>query len=197
MIVCAAILALVTGLVAYSIWKFRDRGGPEPKQVEGHKRLEIAWTAAPLAIVAGIFALTLRAMDASDPPSDREPDLTVIAHQWWWEVRYKSGAVTANEIHVPTGKPLVVAVESADVVHDFWVPELGRKIDAVPGHANRVWMQADAAGTYIGACAEYCGVQHAWMRIRRSSPRGSAARSRPLRCPRATPPRAARSSSGR
>ncbi|HEY8074253.1 MAG TPA: cytochrome c oxidase subunit II [Labilithrix sp.] len=165
MIICAAILALVTGLVAYSIWRFRDRGGADPEQVEGNKRLEIAWTAAPLAIVAGIFALTLRAMNASDPPPDREPDLTVIGHQWWWEVRYKSGAVTANEIHVPTGKPLVIAVESADVVHDFWVPELGRKIDAVPGHENHVWMQADAPGTYIGACAEYCGVQHAWMRI--------------------------------
>jgi cytochrome c oxidase subunit 2 len=73
--------------------------------------------------------------------------------------------VTANEIHIPTGKPLVVAVQSADVIHDFWVPDLARKIDAVPGRTSTIWMQADDPGSYVGACAEYCGAQHAWMRI--------------------------------
>ncbi|MGA7119234.1 MAG: hypothetical protein WBY94_04005 [Polyangiaceae bacterium] len=75
------------------------------------------------------------------------------------------GAVTANEIHVPAGKPLVVRLESADVVHDFWVPELGRKMDAIPGRPTSLWMQADQPGAYEGACAEYCGVQHAWMKL--------------------------------
>jgi len=163
--VCGAIFAIVAGLIGYAVFKFRDREGATASQTEGHKRLELAWTAAPAAIVTWLFVLTMRAMNASDPPPDREPDLVVIAHQWWWEVRYASGAVTANELHIPTGKPLVVAIESADVIHDFWVPDLGRKIDAVPGRRVNIWLEADQAGTYLGTCAEYCGVQHAWMRL--------------------------------
>ncbi len=165
LIVCFLIFGLVVALVTTAILRFRDKGGPPPAQNEGNKRLEIAWTLAPVLVLLGIFYLTVRAVSASDPVPDRAPDLTVIAHQWWWEVHYKSGAVTANEIHIPTGTALVVGVESADVIHDFWVPELGRKIDAIPGRSASIWLQADAPGTYIGACAEYCGVQHAWMRI--------------------------------
>jgi cytochrome c oxidase subunit 2 len=165
LIVCGVIFSIVAGLVTFAVIRFRDHGGKPPKQTEGNTRLEIGWTLVPVLILIGLFALTARAMDTSDPPADREPDLTVIAHQWWWEVRYKSGAVTANEIHIPAGKALVVAIESADVAHDFWVPDLARKMDAIPGRTSSIWMQANKPGTYIGACAEYCGPQHAWMRI--------------------------------
>ena len=113
-----------------------------------------------------LLLLTSRTMAIADPPVDRAPDITVFAHQWWWEVRYPSGAITANEIHIPVGKALVVRLESADVVHDFWVPALGRKIDVIPGRPANVWLQADEPGDYLGTCAEYCGAQHAWMRIR-------------------------------
>jgi cytochrome c oxidase subunit 2 len=168
LVVCGVIFAVVAGLVAYCILRFRRRDGDgEPRQIEGHTRLEIAWTLAPVAVLVGILALTARTMSAVDPPADREPDLVVIGHQWWWEVRYPaSGVVTANEIHVPVGRRLLVGVEAADVIHDFWVPELARKVDAVPGHPNHVWMTVTAPGTYLGACAEYCGAQHAWMRLR-------------------------------
>jgi cytochrome c oxidase subunit 2 len=104
-------------------------------------------------------------MAASDAPPDTSPDLVVIGHQWWWEARYPSGAVTANEIHIPVGKDLVVRIESNDVIHDFWAPELGRKIDATPGHPVSIRIQADTPGVYYGACAEYCGAEHAWMRF--------------------------------
>jgi cytochrome c oxidase subunit 2 len=165
-LICGAILAIVTGLIAYCVLRFRKRDDAEPKQVEGHTRLEIAWTIAPALILIALFALTVRAVRGSDPEvAVNDPDLTVVAHQWWWEVRYKSGAITANEIHIPTGRPLTIRVESADVVHDFWVPDLGRKIDAIPGTPVAIQMQADEPGTYLGACAEYCGTQHAWMRI--------------------------------
>ena len=165
-LICGAILAIVTGLIAYSAYRFRKRDEADPKQIEGHTRLEIAWTIAPCLIVIGLFALTIRAVRGSDPEvAVGEPDLTIVAHQWWWEVRYKSGAVTANEIHIPTGRPLTVRIESADVVHDFWVPDLARKIDAIPGTPVAIQMQADEPGTYLGTCAEYCGTQHAWMRI--------------------------------
>jgi cytochrome c oxidase subunit 2 len=166
LIVCGVIFAIVAVLVGYCIFAFRAReGAKEPVQTEGHTRLEIAWTIAPLLVVIGLFILTARAMAASDPPADRAADMTVVAHQWWWEARYASGAVTANEIHMPTGTPWLVDLQSDDVIHDFWVAELGRKIDITPGHPTHVWLQADKAGTYVGACAEYCGSQHAWMRI--------------------------------
>jgi cytochrome c oxidase subunit II len=166
LVVCAVVGAVVAGLVATCVIRFRAGNRPsEPPQVHGNTSLEITWTLIPLAIVVGLFVLTARAMAASDPPPDREPDIVVIGHQWWWEARYASGAITANELHVPAGKDLLVRIESADVIHDFWVPQLGRKMDAVPGHPSTIWMQADAPGTYLGACAEYCGAQHAWMRI--------------------------------
>ena len=173
LIVCGIVLAIVTGLVAYCIVKFRAKdGAKEPVQTHGHTRLEIAWTMAPFLIVLGLFFLTARTMAAADPPEGRAPDLTVIAHQWWWEARYPSlapgqaGVVTANEIHLPVSKQVLVELQSADVIHDFWVPTLARKIDAIPGRPNHFWISADAPGTYDGTCAEYCGAEHAWMRIR-------------------------------
>jgi cytochrome c oxidase subunit 2 len=166
LVVCAAIGLLVTVLVGLCIVKFRAGVRPDvPPQTHGNSRLEIGWTLGPLAIVIALFVLSARAMAQSDPPADREPDIVVIGHQWWWEARYPNGAVTANEIHVPAGKDLLLRIESEDVIHDFWVPNLGRKIDAIPGHPSSIWMQADVPGTYLGACAEYCGSQHAWMRI--------------------------------
>jgi cytochrome c oxidase subunit II len=95
-------------------------------------------------------------------------DVVVVGHQWWWEGRYPGrggGAVTANEIHIPIGRRLRVRVDSADVIHSFWVPQLGPKMDMIRGHPNFVWLGADRAGTYEGACSEFCGDQHAWMRF--------------------------------
>ncbi|MCA9621673.1 MAG: cytochrome c oxidase subunit II [Myxococcales bacterium] len=166
LVICGVIGALVTGLVGYCVLRFRAKpGDPLPIQVQGNTKLELLWTLIPLAIVGWIFALTLRAAAASDPPAEGDPDLVVMAHQWWWEIRYPSGAVTANEIHIPAGKRLLVRVESADVIHDFWVPQLARKIDAIPGRPNFVSLQANAPGRYEGTCAEFCGAQHAWMRL--------------------------------
>jgi cytochrome c oxidase subunit 2 len=163
--ICAAVFLLVTVLVVCCVVRFRADGAREPEQVEGNARLEVVWTIAPVLVLTWLLVLTVRAMNGSDPPVDRDPDVTIIGHQWWWEARYPSGAVAANEIHVPTGKPLVFRLESADVIHDFWVPELGRKMDATPGRPTSIWLEADRPGTYTGACAEYCGLQHAWMRI--------------------------------
>jgi cytochrome c oxidase subunit 2 len=128
--------------------------------------LEIIWTVGPTLIVICLFALTARGMRQSDPPANQEPDLIVIGHQWWWEIRYPgTGVTTANEIHIPVGRKFLVRLESADVIHDFWVPALARKIQLIPGQTNHIWLAADAVGTYGGECAEYCGAQHAWMRF--------------------------------
>jgi cytochrome c oxidase subunit 2 len=165
LLVCGTVFLVVAGLIFYCVVRFRADGVRVPSQIAGHARLEIAWTIVPILILGGLLVLSVRAMAASDPPVDREPDITIVGHQWWWEARYPSGVVTANEIHVPTGKALAFRIESADVIHDFWVPQLGRKIDAIPGRPANIWLQADRSGTYAGACAEYCGVEHAWMRI--------------------------------
>ncbi len=168
-IVMAAILALVTTLVLVACFRFRIRKGQdEPRQEYGRPKLEIAWTVAPFLVLLFIFAATIQAMQASDPrpAAGERPDLVIVAHQWWWEARYADGGViAANEIHVPVGKRFLVLLKSADVIHDWWVAPLGPKMDAIPGHPNYFWLEADAAGHYLGTCAEYCGAEHAWMRI--------------------------------
>ena len=164
-----AIFLLVAGLVTYAGWKFRATPGePDPKQVFGSTRWEMAYLIPPVILLSVIFGFTLHVMHASDPPAQASgDDIVVVGHQWWWEVRYpKLGFTTANEIHIPTGTNVQFGFESADVIHDFWVPELGRKIDMIPGRHAMIWLAADHPGTYLGACAEFCGKEHAWMRIR-------------------------------
>ena len=165
--VCAAIFALVTCLIVYIIIRFRRHpGASEPPQVSGYRPLEVLWTLLPLLTLVWLFILTVQAMHVADPAPHGEPDVIITGHQWWWDVVYPgAGVVTANEIHIPVGRQLLLRLESADVIHDFWVPALTRKMDMVPGHPNHIWLAADQPGMYAGACAEFCGVQHAWMRV--------------------------------
>ena len=164
-IIFAVIFAIVAGMIVYALMRCRWREGEgDPKQVAGNTTVEIVWTVIPCLIVATLFLLSWKTMDASDPPPAREPDIVITGHQWWWEARYpKSGVVTANEIHIPAGTPLSIRLESADVLHEFWVAELTRKINTVPGHPNHIWIQSDHPATYLGVCSEFCGTQHAWM----------------------------------
>jgi cytochrome c oxidase subunit 2 len=168
LILSAAVFILVACLVCYSLIRYRARAGAgEPRQTFGSRRLETVWTAIPLVLVTAIFIVTVRAMaliDAPDQPG-RPADLVVTGHQWWWQARYPNGAATAGEIHIPVGKRLLVQIESADVIHDFWVPGLARKMDAVPGRSAYIWLEADVPGTYDGRCSEFCGTQHAWMQF--------------------------------
>jgi cytochrome c oxidase subunit 2 len=163
--ILAGIFAIVAGVIVFALMRFRWREGePDPRQVEGNGTIEIVWTAIPCVIVAALFTLTAQTMSLSDPPPAPAPDLVVVGHQWWWEARYpQSGVVAANEIHIPVGRAMSVQFDSADVLHEFWVPQLARKITAVPGHPNHIWIEADTAGTYLGVCSEFCGTEHAWM----------------------------------
>ena len=166
-VVFALIFVIVTGAITFSIFRFRTRPGePDPTQILGNRKVEIAWTIIPFLIVIFLFFITLGAMNRADPPPAPSADLVITGHQFWWQVDYPgSGVITANEIHIPTGKPLSVRLESADVLHEFWVPKLTRKMSNVPGQPNHIWLQADKPGSYIGQCSEFCGTQHAWMRI--------------------------------
>ncbi len=168
LVILGLIFALVAVLVVFAIVRYRERPGAQlPRQILGSDRLEIVWTAIPILLLAVIFVFTVKVMHAASPSAaSRSPDLLVVGHQWWWEVNYlKSGVVTANELHLPIGQRVLIRLESADVIHDFWVPRLGRKLDAIPGHPGYLWLEADAPGVYLGACAEFCGAEHAWMRF--------------------------------
>jgi len=167
LLISLVIFLIVTMAIALGAHRYRGKDGDaEPRQIFGHKRLELVWTIIPACIVVTILVLSGRVMGKVDAPSNLKPDLVITGHQWWWDARYTaSGARTANEIHIPTGQRWLVEVESADVIHDFWAPNLAPKMDAVPGHPNRIWLEADRPGTYAGACAEFCGAQHAWMRF--------------------------------
>src|SRR4029434_3395354 len=166
-VIFALIFVIVTGAITFSIFRFRARAGaPDPRPIQGNRKVVIAWTIIPFLIVIFLFLITLSAMNRADPPPAPSPDLVITGHQFWWQVDYPgSGVITANEIHIPVGKPLSVRLESKYVLHEFWVPELTRKMSNVPGQPNHIWLQADKSGTYIGQCSEFCGTQHAWMRI--------------------------------
>jgi cytochrome c oxidase subunit II len=130
----------------------------------GPRFIVIAGLVVSGVVLAGTFAVSLRALDALAGPSG-DPALTieVIGRNWWWEARYPNGAVTANEIHIPVGRSVEVKLSTADVIHSFWVPQLNVKQDQVPGMDNRISLLADEPGRYRGQCAEFCGLQHARM----------------------------------
>jgi cytochrome c oxidase subunit 2 len=175
--ICAAIFVVVGGLITFAIIRFRHRDGAdsaEPLQFYGSNRIELAWTVIPVLIVLVLSMATARAVvevQNRQMPADAL-QVTVIGHQWWWEYRYPSlGIVTANELHVPlstTAKPThtLLKLESADVAHSFWVPQLAGKTDLIPGVANTMWIDPRQTGTFLGNCAEYCGTQHANMLLR-------------------------------
>jgi cytochrome c oxidase subunit 2 len=121
--------------------------------------------ALPLVVIGITFGYSTYTLAAVDqPPEAAELEVHVIGRRWWWEVIYPDYAVTtANEIHIPVGVPVRIQLESADVIHSFWVPELHGKLDLVPTRVNLITIQADAAGAYRGECAEFCGLQHAHM----------------------------------
>jgi cytochrome c oxidase subunit 2 len=173
----ALIFLVVAGLAVYILVRFRSRAGDErrePPQVYGSDRIELAWTVVPFLIVVVLFLVTARYIYGIErrPQPPEALEVAVVGYQWWWEIRYpKLGIVTANELHVPVGdadQPALtfITLQSADVAHSFWVPQLAGKMDVIPNRTNRVWLDPRKPGTYVGQCAEYCGVQHAWMLLR-------------------------------
>ena len=167
--IAVVVFFFVEGLLVVAMWKFRHRPGRGvPTQVHGNRRLEIAWTVIPAVLLAGIAVPTVgEIFSLASRPAGNVLDITVTGHQWWWEVDYPGQKViTANEIHIPINRPVVVAITSKDVIHSFWVPQLAGKQDLEPGRTNHVTMEAPIVGTYLGQCAEYCGASHANMRLR-------------------------------
>lgn len=158
------------GLILYVIIKFRGRTGDDslPPQVEGNRRLEIGWTLAAILVLLPLAIEPLSATFALErmPTGADVVNVKVVGHQWWWEFEYPDlGIVTANDLIIPAGKKVKLSVTSVDVIHSFWAPRIGGKMDAVPGRTNYLWLQGDEPGTYLGQCAELCGTSHANMKL--------------------------------
>jgi len=155
--------------LTYVILRYRQRSAaqPLPKQVEGSHFLEMLWTVVPIVLLIALAVPTVGdAFRLAAPAGPEALQVTVIGHQWWWEFRYPSlGIVTADEMHIPAGQRVELTLESADVLHSFWVPSLAGKEDTVPGQPNSMWLEADHPGTYPGQCAEFCGLSHSLMRF--------------------------------
>jgi cytochrome c oxidase subunit 2 len=164
------IFLLVCVLTAVFLEKFRARPGDKEKSGQRIKSRKIEWlmVGVPLLMVSLFFVLTVRAMHEIQPPvGNTRPEVVITAHQWWWGAEYPSaGVTTANEIHLPVGRNILLRMSSADVIHNWWVPQLGNKMDVLPGRFNYLWLHINKPGYYEGACSEFCGQQHAWMRIR-------------------------------
>jgi len=198
----AAVFVLVEVLLVVALVRFRHREGrPAPKPAHGHTLLEIAWTLAPAVILVFVAVPTVRTIFTSsgEAPADALK-VEVIGHQWWWEFRYLDLALTtANELHLPVGKPVRIGITSADVIHSFWAPLLGGKRDAIPGQTNYIAFRADSVGDYSGQCAEFCGVSHANMRLRVivDSDTAFGAWAQAQLGPPATPPKASPAEQGR
>lgn len=168
--ISAVVVVIVTVLLVIAALRHRragSEGDVDQRPVPwGDPFVIIAGIAVPGGILAGTFVFSLGVLDdlAGSSP---DPDLTVevVGHQWWWEVRYPNGAVTANEIHIPVGQRVELSLPTADVIHSFWVPELQVKKDQIPGMDNRLSLEADRPGRFHGQCAEFCGIQHANMKF--------------------------------
>ena len=160
---------LVVSLVIFIVFRYRHKNGDaEPRQITGSRKLELLMIGIPLVLVIVFFFLSVNTMSAVLPPiGNNKPNVIIIAHQWWWEVKYPGTRVTtANEVHFPTGEKILLQLNAADVIHDWWVPAFGAKMDMIPGMNNHLWVTINKPGVYEGTCSEFCGQQHAWMRIR-------------------------------
>jgi len=166
------IFIAVEGGLLYCCWRFRDRpGAPIPKQIHGHTPLEIGWTVAFALVLLIIGIPTIKIIfRTQEAPAATDLHVNVVGHQWWWEFQYPDYKITtADELHLPGGRTAAFYLHAPDVIHSFWMPQLGGKRDVVPHRVNRIILTPDVPKVtteHPGQCAEYCGTSHANMRFR-------------------------------
>jgi cytochrome c oxidase subunit 2 len=186
------IFLLVEGTLLYSLVKYRARrGGPEAEQIRGNTPLEIGWTVGAAVIVLVLSAITfvylapiedpirsgpagleraegvkLASISQPEPPGGRSLEIGVNGQQYLWRYDYGKDLFAYHEMVVPVNTTVTLKIRASDVVHSWWIPKLGGKADAVPGHTNRTWFKISEPGVYEGQCAELCGEGHADMRAK-------------------------------
>jgi cytochrome c oxidase subunit II len=172
----AVVLAIVVGALTYSGIKFRDRPGRVAQQFHGQNTLELIWTVVPTLMVISFTVLSWDRLNViNNVDAGSAMTVKVEGTQWAWAFTYpdqqifklKDGStiVTGERLDIPVGTKVKLELTAKDVIHSFWVPNIGGKKDAVPGHTTTMWIQADQPGTYKGQCTEYCGDGHADMLI--------------------------------
>jgi cytochrome c oxidase subunit II len=172
-ILFGAVSLIMWGLLLWAA--VRKRGSldrHEPWNIGGGQNwVLIGGFAIPFVVLCGVFVMAMEKMTGFPVHDGRiNPQIMVAGHQWWWEVQYIGAGpanhfTTANEIHIPVGRPVDILLVTRDVIHSFWVPALHGKVDEIPGQPNYIRVQANHAGSFEGQCGEYCGEQHAHMRL--------------------------------
>jgi cytochrome c oxidase subunit 2 len=166
------VFVLVVGALLWGAFRRRRADNGSVVESGRERRLTLAVTVATGVTVVILFGFLVFDMavgrQLTKNPGDQALQIRVTGHQWWWEVQYRDSipqnwVTTANEIHIPAGRPVVFELRSTDVIHSFWPPSLSQKRDLIPGDENSLWFQADTPGVYRGQCLEYCGLQHAKM----------------------------------
>jgi cytochrome c oxidase subunit II len=183
-----AVIAIVWGVLFYSLFRFRARRWRRPPQILGNATLELGWTIAAGTIVVIIAVVTYimldgiknpapsgspalaqaraenASLDQPPPPSGTKPlEITVSGQQYLWRYQYPNGAVSFQQMVVPVDTTVILSIKANDVAHSWWIPKLGGKMDALPGYTNKTWFKATDTGTFTGQCAELCGSGHAVM----------------------------------
>ena len=167
---CTAVFVLVVGAVVLAVRRGRSADEARPSERTLFAGVATA-TGLTVVILFGLLFASVaigRAIGTPEQPHALTIDIT--GHQWWWQVDYlhpqpSLRITTANELHLPVGRPVTLLLRSTDVIHSFWVPNLHGKMDLVPGRLNTTWFRADRPGVFRGQCAEFCGVQHAHMAL--------------------------------
>jgi cytochrome c oxidase subunit II len=176
--ITGVVFVLVQGALIAFLIRYRRRRRPvdaEGPQIHGNTKLEILWTVIPVLLVAVIVWFVVYKLpeisafseDASAAPDEVELRIDVAGRQFYWEFQYPDGSVTYDRLVVPVDRTveLDVTAPDHDVVHSWWVPALGGKIDAIPGVVNHTWFRAEEPGEYAGTCGEFCGIQHNAMSL--------------------------------
>ncbi len=168
-----SIFVLVEGLLIAFIWKYRrqkrarfEDGAP----IHGATKLELAWTAFPVVVLFLVGAFVFVELPGiKDIPEagagEQQLEIKVTGRQFYWQYEYPNGVIAIDKMRAPAGVPVALEVTApeTDVIHSWWIPSLGGKIDAIPGVTNETWFQAENEGVYTGQCAELCGLEHAQM----------------------------------
>ncbi len=160
----AVILALVLALALYGAFS-------RPREISAKMWVIGGGVVFPTVVLTALLICEIHIGNALSAGAPRPAEIEVTGKLWWWEVRYGKGntsgggsqAVLANELYIPVGRPVEIALRTDNVIHSFWVPALAGKVDMIPGRTNRLVLEARVPGVYRGQCAEYCGMQHAWM----------------------------------
>jgi cytochrome c oxidase subunit 2 len=160
------VYVVVGGFIVIAAVRGRH-GTPRRSRISQNMFITVGGLLVPALILLVLAVVTVTTTGALRKAGSNPVRIEVTGERWWWAVRYPSRQiVTANELHIPVGQPVEIGLDSDNVVHSFWVPELAGKVDTIPGQRNVLRFTAEKAGTYLGVCAEFCGIQHAHMGFR-------------------------------